>query len=206
MIDAKTNLREYVESCLVIHGHRCPGVPLGIRAGLAALKQLGMEHCKNKELYCRVEVGPSHAMHCFADGVQFGTGCTFGKGNMVKQNYAKFGFTLINVAEQNAVRVVINPELQKKTFASEFFKARKNGIEPQDIAEDIGTPMIENVLKQPEQVLFKISEVFPVHFTPPKGTFEWIECEMCGEIIFGCGIRVKDGKKVCLPCSGYAKD
>ena len=59
-------------------------MPLGIRAGLAAMKKLGVERASNKELFCFVETGPSHATMCFVDGVQVATGCTYGKANMEK--------------------------------------------------------------------------------------------------------------------------
>ncbi|RKY30200.1 MAG: formylmethanofuran dehydrogenase, partial [Candidatus Omnitrophota bacterium] len=38
------------------------------------------------------------------------------------------------------------------------------------------------------EVLFKISEVFNYDFKERKGTFEWYECENCGEIVFIHGI------------------
>ncbi len=194
---------ELFNAGILIHGHRCPAMPVGIKAGLAAIQKLGVSSAKNKELFCIAEVGPTHAMHCFCDGVQFATGCTFGKGNIIKVNYAKLAFTLIDVKTKKAVRVVLNPTFHKKALSSEFLKQRLAGVEPQDISPEIANPMIENAISQPDDVLFKISDVFDIDFTPPKGTFEWVECQKCGEITFGCGVRVKDGKQVCLPCSGY---
>lgn len=44
------NLQEYFETGLKFHGHKCPAMPLGIRAGLAAMKTLGVERLKDKEL------------------------------------------------------------------------------------------------------------------------------------------------------------
>ena len=32
------------------HGHKCPATPMGLRAGLAAMKTLGVERSKDKEL------------------------------------------------------------------------------------------------------------------------------------------------------------
>lgn len=79
------------------HGHKCPAMPLGMRAGLAALKKLGVERASNKELYCYCETGPSHATACFVDGLQVSTGCTFGKGNIEKLNQGKTAFTLVDI-------------------------------------------------------------------------------------------------------------
>jgi len=88
-------LKELVELGIIFHGHKCPAMPLGIRAGLLALKLLGVERAKDKELYCQLETGPAHAMLCFGDGVQVATGCTFGKGNIERLNYSKVGLILI---------------------------------------------------------------------------------------------------------------
>ncbi|MEW6526230.1 MAG: TraR/DksA C4-type zinc finger protein [Spirochaetota bacterium] len=36
-----------------------------------------------------------------------------------------------------------------------------------------------------------------------KGSFARDKCEICGEYVFERYIRIKNGKKVCIPCSGY---
>jgi len=118
-----------------------------------------------------------------------------------KLDYEKNAFTLIEVKEKRAVRVVLNPEFQKKGLDSKFVQMREEGVEPKDIASDIVEPMIDNIMKQPDEVLFIISDVFDYDFKSLKGTFEWYECENCGEVVFAHGIRIKNGKKLCIPCS-----
>jgi len=39
-------------------------------------------------------------------------------------------------------------------------------------------------------------------YTPVKGAFNKAKCESCGEYVFERYLRVKDEKKVCIPCSG----
>jgi len=186
MIDEKL-----LEVGFIFHGHKCPAMPLGIRAGSAALKKLEVERASNKELFCLMETGPAHAMMCFGDGVQTATGCTFGKGNIINKNYTKNAFTLINMKNKKAVRVALQPEFQE----------RKKGIEPKDVSPELLNPMIENIKKAPDEMLFNISEIFDIDFQPPKGTFEWYNCEECGEFIFANGVKIKQGKKICIPCS-----
>ena len=196
--------KELLKMAIKFHGHKCPAMPLGLRAGLAAMKKLGVEHAAcNKELFCYVETGFAHATMCFVDGVQVSTGCTYGKSNIEKLDYSKNAITLIDKKNKKAVRVVLNPEFQKKGLQSEFVKLRSQGIEPQDIDSEVVEPLIENIMKQPDEVLFRISEVFDYDFKGKKGTFEWYECEVCGEIVFAHGVRVKDGRKLCIPCAGY---
>jgi len=192
-----------LELAIKFHGHKCPAMPLGLRAGLAAMKKLGVERASNKELFCFLEVGPAHAMMCFGDGVQVATGCTYGKGNIEKVNYSKNAITLIDVKTKKAVRVAVNPEFQKKGLASKFVRLRKEGIEPKDISTEIVDPLVENIMNQPDDVLFRTSEVFEYDFKGKKGTFEWYECESCGEVVFVHGVRIINGKKLCIPCSQY---
>jgi formylmethanofuran dehydrogenase subunit E len=175
-------------------------MPLGLRAGWAAMKVLGVEHAQNKELYCLCETGFAHATMCFVDGVQAATGCTFGKSNIEKLDYSKNAITLIDVKRKKAVRVAIRPEISEKGLASEFVKLRSQKIEPQDIDPAITDPMIENIVKQPDEALFKISEIFGYDFKGREGTFEWIECENCGEVTFAHGVRLREGKLLCLSC------
>jgi len=193
-----------LEMLFEFHGHKCPAAPLGLRAGLAAMKRLGVERAANKELYCICETGSAHATMCFVDGVQVATGCTFGKSNIEKTEFCKNAITLIDVKRKKAVRVALNPEFQKKGLQSEFVRLRASGVEPQNIAPEIVNPLIDNIMRQPDEVLFKISDVFDYDFKQRKGTFKWYECEECGEIVFEHGVRLKDGRKVCCGC--YEKE
>jgi formylmethanofuran dehydrogenase subunit E len=195
--------RSLLELAIEFHGHKCPAMPLGIRAGLAAMKALGVERAKNKELYCLCETGFAHATMCFVDGVQIATGCTFGKSNLEKLDYSKNAITLIDVQSKRAVRVFPNPEFQKKGLSSEFVKLRSQGIEPQDIEPEIVDPAIEKIASLPDEELVVTGEVFNIDFQPPKGTFEWHECEGCGEVVFAQGVRIVAGKHLCIPCSAY---
>jgi len=193
--------RELLEIGIKFHGHKCPAMPLGLRVGLAALEALGVERDKNKELYCQVETGFAHATMCFVDGVQVSTGCTYGKANIEKLDLCKNAITLIDVRAGKAVRVWPNPEVQKKGLASEFVKLRAQGVQPHDIAAEIVDPMVERIWTAPTEEIIRVGEVFDIDFTPPKSTFEWRECEVCGEVVFAHGLRLRDGKLVCLSCT-----
>lgn len=193
-------LEDLLEVGVVFHGHRCPAMPLGLRAGLAAMKKLGVEHASNKELFCYLESGPSHALMCFGDGVQVATGCTYGKGTIKKLYYSKIGITLVDVKKQKQVRVAIQPEFLKKAVDSPFAKMRKDKIEPKDIAPEILAPLLNNIMSKSDEELFKISEVTDSNFTPPKGTFELLQCDGCGETLFDTGLKEVNGKQLCTTC------
>ncbi len=193
-------LSELLEIGFKFHGHRCPAMPLGIRAGLLALDTLGVRRAANKELFCLLENGPAHATMCFGDGVQVATGCTYGKGNIKRLDYGKNGLILVECSTRRAVRVVVKPEFQKKALSSQFVKLRSLGYQPQDIPPSVVDPLIERIVSAPAEELFNVSDVFTFEGTFGGGTFEWYECEGCGEVVFAHGIRIKDGRKLCIPC------
>ncbi len=60
------------------HGHLGVYVTLGLRMGAIGKRRFG--HYKG--LQARVRSNPEPPMRCVLDGIQFSSGCTFGKGNI----------------------------------------------------------------------------------------------------------------------------
>ncbi len=50
---AMKEFNEYFDTAMKFHGHKCPAMPLGLRAGHAAMRILGVERSKDKELFVR---------------------------------------------------------------------------------------------------------------------------------------------------------
>jgi formylmethanofuran dehydrogenase subunit E len=88
---------------LTFHGHKCWASTAGVRAGLAALKALGTNRNGAKSLHAILENGYYHGAICFGDGVQYTTGCTFGKGNLEIAPKGKLAVTVIDKANKKAV-------------------------------------------------------------------------------------------------------
>lgn len=82
---------------------------------------------------------------------------------------------------------------------SEFVKLRKEGVEPKDIPGDVIDPVIERIWSLPDEEMLVVSEIFQVDWKPKKGTFEWAECEVCGEVTFSHGLRIANGKRSVFP-------
>ncbi len=192
---------EIPEWAFEFHGHKCPAMPIGYRAGLTAMKKLCVEKASNKELFLFCENGPAHAAACFLDGVMASTGCTYGKGNAEKLNYGKNAIVLVDLKTKKAVRVSMQPAFFEKALNSEFVTLRKQKVEPKDIKPELVIPLIENVEHLDEDVLFSVSEIFEKNVELPKGTFEWHNCSKCNEIVFDNQSKIIDGKRVCIPCS-----
>ncbi len=199
-------LKDYFDVALKFHGHKCPAMPLGLRAGLAAMKALGVERSKDKELFVESETGKGHAAGCFLDGVMVATGCTYGKSNIQKLYYNKMAFTLIDTKTGRAVRVSLKPEFFEKALNSPFVQERKKGIPPQDIPAAITDPLVERILKLPESEFLNISNVFQKEVKKGSPNFDVKRCAKCGETVFTDKlITASDGRMLCIPCAEEGK-
>lgn len=76
----KVSLKEMIERGIEFHGHLGPFLVLGIRMGLAALRELGSTGYSG--IQADVRAGCTPPMSCLVDGIQISTGCTLGKGNI----------------------------------------------------------------------------------------------------------------------------
>ncbi len=195
-------LEEMFKHGLYFHGHLCPAMPLGLRAGLLARKKLNVDRAQSKELMLLSETGTGHLMQCFLDGVMMATGCTYGKGNCQKLYYNKMAFVLIDVIENKAIRIAIKPEFIKEAMVSPFMELRKQGIPPEMIEPEISEAAVNKVFSLNEEELFIIGNVYDYEYIyRPEGPP--VFCEQCGEVVFGSKVRVNKNKILCIPCSGY---
>ncbi len=187
---------------LLLHGHKCPAMPMGLRAGMAALEALGVERAADGQLTALVEIDSEHCGTCYADGVMMATGCTFGKGNIRKLGYGKFALTLIDNKTGRSVRVVTRNEATRRNQESEFIQYRKKGVPASKIDPALVEPMVNFVLAEATENLFIVEPVKETRLTPSRPhDFNTQVCSECGEIMVERYARVKNGKIVCIPCS-----
>ena len=199
------NSNELYKAGLLLHGHKCPAMPMGLRAGMAAIDALGVERAKDGQLVALVEIDADHCATCYADGVQMATGCTFGKGNIQKLGYGKFALTLIDRKSGKSVRVVTRPETIQKSKESEFIGFRKKGVPASQIAPALVDPMIEMMMSAPAEQLFIIEPVGETKLPAPRThDFNTHTCTECGEVMVERYARIKDGKVVCMVCAAKA--
>jgi len=196
-----SELKELLELGFKFHGHKCPAMPMGLRAGLKAMEVLGVKRARDKELYVISETGKGHAAGCFLDGVMVATGCTYGKSNIEKKYWDKMAFTLIDRKTNRAVRVSLKPDFFKKALESPFVEMRKKGIPPQDIPFEVLEPLLNKILTLPYEAFLDVSPVFEYKLESRPSCFRALPCESCKELTFETGLRIRNGKIVCIPCS-----
>ena len=89
---------ELIKQTTEFHGHWCPGLAIGIRAAEWALRDIGKSG--DEEIVAVVETDM-----CGVDAIQFLTGCTFGKGNLIYKDYGKNAFTFYRRGDGKAIRL-----------------------------------------------------------------------------------------------------
>lgn len=102
------DLRKILLHAGMFHGHYCPGLSIGVMASSLALRRMISMHADIHDLQAGVN------MHnCIADGIQFTTGCTLGKKNLVIGNgNGPMNFYLSD-REGNGIRVREKPGMKK---------------------------------------------------------------------------------------------
>lgn len=197
--------KEFLEAGQLLHGHMCPAMPLGLRAGAAAMNALAVARAKDKDLVAIVELGDDHCAHCFADGVQMITGCTFGKGNIRKVAYGKFGLTLVERGTGRAVRVVPRAQAQMAMKQTRFFQEyRMRGVPASKVPDEVVEPLIQQVMTAPQEELLVVGAEFRTEVDKKPETFATRVCQACGEMVVERYMRVAADKVVCIPCSEQA--
>jgi len=187
-----TDLREAIQ----FHGHLCPGLALGFRVAKAALRELKADRPRDEELVAIVENDS-----CAADAIQFITGATFGKGNLIFHDYGKHVYTFFNRRTNHGVR--ISEDYRGFDNDSRFPELKKR----QEAGEDVSRERQEYMMEKAAAILTadekEIMTITPVTAPPPheariRGS---VRCAICGEKFMESRGRVRNGKIVCIPCS-----
>ncbi|MDD2498019.1 MAG: FmdE family protein [Desulfitobacteriaceae bacterium] len=163
------------EQATAFHGHECPGLAIGYRAALAAMERLGVTRSGDEELVAIVETDA-----CGVDAIQFLTGCSLGKGNLLYKNHGKQAFTIANRSTGKAVRVYVD--------------SSKLPVENDD-----RQAKMQAILTAPEEVFCKI-EFKEIQLPEKARIFQSHTCTSCGEKMAESRARLKNGQVVCLAC------
>ena len=193
------------DQALAFHGHKCWASTAGVRLGLAAMRELGVSRAGAKELHAIIEIGDYHGGMCFGDGVQFTTGCTFGKGNIEKSGEGKFAVTLIDKKSNRAVRVAYKPTLQPKIKATPFMVKRSAGVPASQIPDEEQMEVVHLVWDAPAADVMKVGPIESRAWSEPEEVVRFLVCPKCGELVAEPYARVAEGAVVCSACSGYPR-
>lgn len=165
-------IKEKFEQAARFHGHRCPGLAIGVRTAEEAKRILGIKEPGEKGITCMAE-----SSACFIDGIQLLCGCTVGNGRL---KFHLTGKTAFNFYTETGESV----RLRLRTFEGEMTKEER----------------IAHILTAPFEELYETGEpavAWPA-YVPTKR--ESGKCAVCGETADLNMLKEKGGKLICVDC------
>ena len=165
------------ENIIAFHGHSCPGLAIGYRMAKAGLDFLSGSRAADEEMVAIVENDA-----CGVDALQYLSGCTFGKGNLIFKDYGKQAYTLYNRQSKKGVRVLFSPR---------------------NVLENAGKDreqFTDWLLSAPEEDVVSLKEV-NINEPEPARIMKSVVCDSCGESVMATRTREVNGKTVCISCT-----
>ena len=179
------------------HGHSCPGLSIGIRASEMARRELG--DLPDTRMVCITETDM-----CGVDAVQYLTGCTFGKGNLIHRDYGKMAFTFFDRENGQGFRCILKPDANGD-MGEALSRLSRKIAEGQANQEDekrvqvLRQQIQERIMTADLDALFEIT-VARQRIPRKARVLESLVCEMCEEATMESRTRRFAGKILCQPC------
>jgi formylmethanofuran dehydrogenase subunit E len=189
---------ETIDRVVDFHGHSCPGLSIGIRVSELARERLG--RAKAEDLVAVVETDM-----CGVDAIQYLTGCTYGKGNLVHKDYGKMAFSFFDRKSGKGFRALLRPEAQERAGGGELRGLMKRWAagtlseEEKDRCEQLRGQAGQYYMNAPLSELFEVSPLPSPAPRPPR-ILESLTCENCGEMTMESRTRRFAGRTLCIPC------
>lgn len=185
------------DEAIEFHGHSCPGLAIGYRVALRALKEFG-DRAADEELVAIVENSS-----CAVDALQVMTGCTFGKGNLIFHDYGKQVYTFISRPSGSSIRIAANiqkqPESAEETKAWEKYRKGDRTKKVQQIVHDRKAAKLMYILQAKDKEILTVTRG-QVALPSEAHIYRSLTCDCCGEQMMEPRARIKNGRTVCLPC------
>ena len=185
-----------------LHGHFCPFLSLGVRAGCIGVRELRVKTEGMEEFLAVIETNS-----CFSDGIQITTGCSFGNNALI---YRDVGKTAVSFVKRDGkgirIRVKVDSEWLNERYpdAAKLFdkvvKRREQDKTAQEKLQKVWKEISFDILNFTEKELFEVKDV-SLKIPDYAPIFESVTCSVCGEKLMQSKARERAGKIFCLPCS-----
>lgn len=215
--DPRTEIRELIGQgdtqrllckAAQMHGHYCPGLAMGVRAAAYAMDALQVDSDGMEDLLAITETN-----NCFADGVQFVTGCSFGNNALIYKDVGKTAFTLarrdgqgLRICSRHESRAAINeafPAFQE--YYKRVVEEQNHDAELVAAFKRLGVERAFGTLQLPFDALFEVQET-TVDIPPYAGIRESVCCHLCGESVMKNRTLEINGKHFCYNCGKIDHD
>ncbi len=207
-IEIRNNIKNGQTEVLLLkaaqmHGHFCPGLAMGVMAATYAMRQMGTTSDGMEDILAITETN-----NCFADGVQFVTGCSFGNNALIYKDLGKTAFTLTK-RDGKGIRVCSRHEsvdVIRQSFP-DFQNLYKEVVEHQNHDPELiakykqaGVKRAFGTLELPFEKLFAIQQV-NTDIPEYASIHESVVCDKCGESVMKNHTRPINNDHYCLECS-----
>lgn len=188
---------EQMQRVIEFHGHQCPGLAIGVRASELCLRELGHNNESPLVAICETDM-------CGVDAIQFLTGCSIGKGNLILKDYGKMGFTFFRRRDEKGFRALLNPDFmteQRKEMSRLMGLVATDAASAADRAEcnALRTECEKAYLEQDLWTIFNIHEP-QISMPRPAKILQSLVCADCGETHMESRSRRFAGQTLCIPC------
>ncbi len=194
--------KDLIDQTISFHGHSCPGLAIGIRTAELARERLNIH--QSGAALCVTETDM-----CGVDAIQFLTGCSFGKGNLVHRDFGKSAFTFYDRETGKGFRALFldtpdqrNPSEETANQTRELMaKDLKGEATPdeQTLVQQRRDQRIKDIMDASLEDLFAVEDI-DVPPVRPARILKSITCDSCGEKTMETRIRLFEGKSLCIPC------
>lgn len=180
-----------LDRCVDFHGHLCPGLTIGYLAAKTGMQKMKWKRAADEELIC---IAMTDA--CAVDAVQYMTGCTLGKGNLLVQDYGKMVFIFLTRRHKRpaqGVRLAFRPPPALKHM----------GRSKQATKETLA----RSLLAIPANRLFRVRQLKQYPLPERARIFPSRTCDRCGEPTMEPRLTLCEGKLLCRECAppGYSR-
>lgn len=186
-----------IDKVVSFHGHRCPGLAIGIRAAEYACREF--PDLPAGQMTCVTETDM-----CGIDAIQFLTGCTFGKGNLIHRDYGKMAFTFFDRTAKRGIRLVLNDYQQEnedetmRTLMAESLTGPLSDKQQQQLNQ-LRKSSEETIMELPLERLFTLQQV-DNRAPRPARVMQSLICASCAEKTMESRTRRFNGETLCIPC------
>jgi len=188
-----------------LHGHLCPFVSLGVKAGQYAMAALNRQNTGMEEVVAIVECN-----NCFTDGIQVVTGCTFGNNALIFKDLGKTAVTVARREDGKAVRLIVQPDyrvnmMAKYPDAGPLFQTIV--VERQGTPEEmhrfhlLWAAISRRELQTPLGEQLHIQHL-TISMPQYARIFDSLICSACGEQIMASRAVERQGQTLCRVCAG----
>jgi formylmethanofuran dehydrogenase subunit E len=185
------------------HGHLCPDLTIGYRAGQTALARLTLERMYWQNLRVIAENTTSAV-----DAVQLLTGCTLGNCRLRLRDWGKHVYTFV-YGDGEGLRLALRPDAIPEN--TQFLILEERIQTEQAIMSEMAhyqallDERIAALIAAPADALFSTQRV-AVEWPDEPVTSALAPCDGCGDVVLKTHLTVRDGKRLCRLCADPPKD